>query len=651
MNKKFTMIKNLIFPLLLLMTHPMLSQNIGINNNDPMTAVQELTVTSSTSTIPNTPRSSYWSLIGSPVSDFILNFPTAEKGVLMLVENTTTKFASIPSLSKIAPGKSKLFVMGNTTWILVIDESQLEKISESGNTGFRLLGSNPDNYGDIGANAVDLSISASAGVGGATGSHSFAAGISTTSSGNYSTSFGNLTKATGPYSTAFGNSTQATGSSSVAMGYESKAIGNNSTAFGYDTKAIGTSSTAFGYRTISSGLVSTSFGFLSSATGDFSTAMGTTKARSYYSTSIGRYNDTIAGSNPTSWVPKDPLFYIGNGSSENSRSNALLVYKNGDTDLNGNLKVLASTSINGDLNVAGITTLKNKTIISPAATAIDVDTITNKISFGQILDNGGWNVGLGIGGKNGNTWGIGSIGGSLFFALGNTTNNSLQTAIEINQNRNLFLVPISGNVGIGTTNVNGRLQFANELNNRKIVLWESANNNHQFFGLGIESGTMRYQVAGDHNVHRFYAGINSTSSSLLFTLFHNGNATLAGTLTQLSDKRLKKNILPISNSFGSIMALNGYNYNWISKDKDQGLQTGLIAQEVEKLFPHLVVKDEAGMLSVNYIGLIPYMIENIKTLKIEKESHDERSNNEISILKSRIEKLELLLEKRISKTD
>ena len=39
---------------------------------------------------------------------------------------------------------------------------------------------------------------------------------------------------------------------------------------------------------------------------------------------------------------------------------------------------------------------------------------------------------------------------------------------------------------------------------------------------------------------------------------------------------------------------------------------GVIAQEVEKIFPELVSTNANGYKSVNYIGLIPVMIESIK---------------------------------------
>jgi hypothetical protein len=47
---------------------------------------------------------------------------------------------------------------------------------------------------------------------------------------------------------------------------------------------------------------------------------------------------------------------------------------------------------------------------------------------------------------------------------------------------------------------------------------------------------------------------------------------------------------------------------------------GLIAQDLQKLYPDLVYEDNNGYLSVNYIGIIPLLIQSIKELKAEVET-------------------------------
>lgn len=63
----------------------------------------------------------------------------------------------------------------------------------------------------------------------------------------------------------------------------------------------------------------------------------------------------------------------------------------------------------------------------------------------------------------------------------------------------------------------------------------------------------------------------------------------------------------------------------------------MIAQEEEKIFPQLVKTDEEGFRSVNYIGLVPHLIEAIKELKAENER-----------LKSDTEKTKASTEQRIT---
>ncbi|WP_317896730.1 beta strand repeat-containing protein [Aurantibacillus circumpalustris] len=80
----------------------------------------------------------------------------------------------------------------------------------------------------------------------------------------------------------------------------------------------------------------------------------------------------------------------------------------------------------------------------------------------------------------------------------------------------------SGNVSIGTSNAHAPLQFSNGIQSRKIVLWEGANNDHQFYGLGIDNSVFRYQVDVTNADHVFYAGTSATTSNELFRIKGNG---------------------------------------------------------------------------------------------------------------------------------
>ncbi|MFM9908264.1 MAG: hypothetical protein ACKVOW_02880, partial [Chitinophagaceae bacterium] len=80
----------------------------------------------------------------------------------------------------------------------------------------------------------------------------------------------------------------------------------------------------------------------------------------------------------------------------------------------------------------------------------------------------------------------------------------------------------TGNIGIGDVNPNAPLQFDNSVAQRKLVLYESANNDHQFYGFGVTSSVLRYQTATTGDDHVFYAGTGAGSSSELMRMKGNG---------------------------------------------------------------------------------------------------------------------------------
>jgi hypothetical protein len=67
--------------------------------------------------------------------------------------------------------------------------------------------------------------------------------------------------------------------------------------------------------------------------------------------------------------------------------------------------------------------------------------------------------------------------------------------------------------------------------------------------------------------------------------------------------------------------INGMHYEWNDTMKEltgtEGSEYGVIAQEVQAVFPDAVTTGDDGYLQVDYIQLIPIMIEAIKELKLE----------------------------------
>jgi hypothetical protein len=88
-----------------------------------------------------------------------------------------------------------------------------------------------------------------------------------------------------------------------------------------------------------------------------------------------------------------------------------------------------------------------------------------------------------------------------------------------------------------------------------------------------------------------------------------------------SDERLKTGIKIIPNALSKVQEIKGVEFEW-NKDKQtthQGQDVGVIAQDVEKVLPTIVITREDGYKAVRYEKIIPLLIEAIKELKSEVE--------------------------------
>jgi len=101
------------------------------------------------------------------------------------------------------------------------------------------------------------------------------------------------------------------------------------------------------------------------------------------------------------------------------------------------------------------------------------------------------------------------------------------------------------------------------------------------------------------------------------TLHVNGEVAGRGSFLSLSDVRCKENINPITNSLPTLMKLQGVRFNWnnselTGENPPKEPQIGFVAQEVDRILPEIVTKDDQGRHSVAYASLIPMLVEGIK---------------------------------------
>ncbi|PTX62203.1 trimeric autotransporter adhesin [Kordia periserrulae] len=169
----------------------------------------------------------------------------------------------------------------------------LEQLDEGNGNGWRLIGQNANNFGNIGNNAVDLSTTTFPNTTyGATGNSSFASGIVTTASGFGATAMGNGSSASGENAFAAGGASTASGEGSSALGKNTVASGNFSFAVGEDSEASGNHSFVFGSQTSAIGLYSFAGGLSSSTSDQYSFAMGNNaRATKSFAFAFGRLSD------------------------------------------------------------------------------------------------------------------------------------------------------------------------------------------------------------------------------------------------------------------------------------------------------------------------------------------------------------------------
>jgi hypothetical protein len=469
----------------------------------------------------------------------------------------------------------------------------------------RAIGQNAIAGGNTGTRAEGANAVALGQTNVASGQAAFAVGATNQAGGFAAMALGQNNNAAADATIAIGTANQATGNNSLAFGNSSQAQNTSAIVLGDASIATATNSLAIGRQSESHGIDAIAIGTLAIASGNRSVALGEgATAKAYSAVSIGSYNTQFDFPNPAVPSPTDRIFQIGigTGGGVNTFRNALTVLRNG--------------------NIAIGNGLDNPN----APLQFDSDTRNRKIVLFQLGNNDHQYYGFGV-----------NSGVFRYQVPVPTDAHVFYSGSAATSSSELLRIVGNGLVGVGNvTSPNAPLHLNNELRNRKIILYEAANNDHQFYGLGLQSGELRYQVDATNAAHVFYAATGSNSSAQLFRIDGNGNATLTGTLTQNSDARLKKNIQPLQNTLSQLQQLHGYTYQWKDAAADSSLQIGLLAQELQQVFPQLVKENDKGILSVNYSGLLPVMLQAIKEQQVQIDQQKLQNN----LLQKRLEALE-----------
>jgi hypothetical protein len=177
-----------------------------------------------------------------------------------------------------------------------------------------------------------------------------------------------------------------------------------------------------------------------------------------------------------------------------------------------------------------------------------------------------------------------------------TTNNFIKQITNISSS-----TPITIN---GLFTENGLVIVSREIDYRIKLIWNGSR--------WIVLDDNYFVNNGDGSIYTFRnIGINTASPQY--------NLDVAGsircrTLIQTSDARVKENIDVIDNALNKVLQLRGVYFNYINHPIQR--EIGFIAQEVEPIFPELIVTSEIdGIKSLKYLNVVAILVEAIKELK------------------------------------
>jgi hypothetical protein len=351
------------------------------------------------------------------------------------------------------------------------------------------------------------------------------------------------------------------------------------------------------------------------ATDSLLVPVGNTVQRPTGATGMVRFNTTntvLEVYNGSSWVSVGEFTVIvddqfaGDNStvtfvlSESATTDSVIVSINGVVQIPTTAYSVSGTNLTfteaplagDDIDVRILTTTTTVTGISnsPGNASVAVNDTTNIVYVtGQLSVSGGIIGNTGI-----NTTQIinGSSGVNVVSAGGNIVSTVAGNTVQTISNG---LVAIVGDLSVtGNATLSGN------------ILGDKISNGTTSIEIQTASGNANISVGGTSNVAVF----TTTGVNIAGNLSVTGNVT-AQDVNSLSDVTLKTNIQPITGIESVLFGLNGYEYDW---KNGSGHSYGFLAQEVEKVLPNAVKTGADGLKAINYMMIIPFLVETIKQM-------------------------------------
>jgi hypothetical protein len=195
--------------------------------------------------------------------------------------------------------------------------------------------------------------------------------------------------------------------------------------------------------------------------------------------------------------------------------------------------------------------------------------------------------------------------------------------VDVNASGNLYIR--SSNVGVGTqapratleVNSAGMLNYNSNLQDIQDILCvgNGTSSHMTVSSAGLVSVTSNLAVGELFTAEKLSTFQGDVSMQTNLVVEH--DARVKGYFTNDSDRRLKTDFQKITGALEKVCSLEGVTYAPINEPhsgEDRLRRVGLIAQDVQRVFPEAVVENEDGYLSIAYGNLVGALVEAIKEL-------------------------------------
>ena len=140
---------------------------------------------------------------------------------------------------------------------------------------------------------------------------------------------------------------------------------------------------------------------------------------------------------------------------------------------------------------------------------------------------------------------------------------------------------------------------------------------HVFGAYNVADDSTAASTARGNYVEIVGKGGSGSNRSNARTLDWSGNETIAGTLTQSSDAKLKD---IINEELPDVSSIKAVKFKWKENaNRDESEHIGYIAQDVEKVLPYLVKEDAEGNKVLDYIAFLVAKIDSLEKRLAELE--------------------------------